>query len=136
MVKVEIVLDNSRIFLFPASVALGSETNAIPPDDTTVRGEVVLTSEEYVRIGPVRVVWEVARELKGKNTWEKRDVLARFESEVIMDDSYLEQGETRYVLLSEIKILLIIPVTCSHSKSPPSSLQQPKQLSIGHHIPS
>lgn len=95
MVKVDIVLDHSRIFLFPASVALGSETNVIPPDDTTVRGEVVITTEEYVRIGPVRVVWEVARELKGTNLSGKRDVLARFESEVTMDDSYLEQGETR-----------------------------------------
>jgi hypothetical protein len=46
MVKVDIVLDHSRIFLFPASVALGSETNVIPPDDTTVRGEVVITTQE------------------------------------------------------------------------------------------
>jgi len=95
MVKVDIVLDHSRIFLFPASVALGSETNVIPPDDTTVRGEVVITTEEYTLIGPVRVVWEVARELKGRNSRGKRDVLARFESEVTMYDSYLEQGETR-----------------------------------------
>jgi hypothetical protein len=95
MVKVEIVLDNSRIFLFPASVALGSETDVIPPDDTTVRGEVVLSSEDRVRIGPVRVVWEVARELRGKGIWGQRDVLARFESEVTMDDAYLEQGTTR-----------------------------------------
>lgn len=95
MVKVDIVLDNTRIFLFPASVALGSETNVIPPDDTTVRGEVVLTSEEQVRIGPVRVVWEVARELKSGNSWGNRDVLARLESEVSMDDSYLGQGTTR-----------------------------------------
>ena len=95
MVKVDIVLDHSRIFLFPPSVALGSETNVIPPDDTTVRGEVVITTEEYTRIGPVRVVWEVARELKGKHSWGKRDVLARFESEITTDDSFLDQGETR-----------------------------------------
>jgi len=95
MVKVDIVLDNSRIFLFPASVALGSETNVIPPDDTTVRGEIVISSEEPTRVGPVRVVWEVARESKGINTWGKREVLARFESEVTTDDTYLEKGTTR-----------------------------------------
>lgn len=95
MVKVEIVLDHSRIFLFPTSVALGSETNVIPPDDTTVPGEIVITAEEQTRIGPVRVVWEVAKESKGKNGWGKRDVLARFESEVTTDDTSLEHGTTR-----------------------------------------
>jgi hypothetical protein len=97
MVKVDIVLDNARIFLFPASVPLASGSSHIaPPDDTTVRGEIVISSEDRVRIGPVRVVWEVARELKGKEgSWGKRDVLARFESEVTTDDLWLERGDTR-----------------------------------------
>ena len=97
MVKVDIVLDNARIFLFPASVPLASGSRHIaPPDDTTVRGEVVISSQDKVRIGPVRVVWEVARESKGREgTWGKRDVLARFESEVTTDDIWLESVETR-----------------------------------------
>lgn len=99
MIKVDIALDNSRIFLFPASVQPtpgdGDDNTPIPPDDTTVRGEVVISSDRKVRIGPVRVVWEVARELKKAGNWAKRDVLARFESEVTDDDAWIEQGSTR-----------------------------------------
>lgn len=100
MIKVDIALDNSRIFLFPASVlpTPGDDDNhtPVPPDDTTVRGEVVISSDRKVRIGPVRVVWEVARELKAKGDgWCGRDVLARFESEVTADDAWIEAGSTR-----------------------------------------
>jgi hypothetical protein len=99
MVKVDIILDNSRIFLFPASVAPtpGENDNApVPPDDTTVRGVVAITSDHRARIGPVRLVWEVARELRAEDaTWGKRDVLAKFESQVTEDDSWAESGITR-----------------------------------------
>jgi hypothetical protein len=100
MVKIDINLDNARIFLFPASVPQTpgdrSEDNVVPADDTTIRGEVVISSEERARIGPIRVVWEVARELREKNmSWGKRDVLARFESEVTTDDIWVGEGLTR-----------------------------------------
>jgi hypothetical protein len=99
MVKVNIVLDDARIFLFPASVAPtpGDNDDApAPPDDTKVRGEIVLSSDEQARVGPIRVVWEVARESKKKDaTWGKREVLARFESEVTSDDTLIQIGDTR-----------------------------------------
>jgi hypothetical protein len=99
MVKVAILLDNSRIFLFPASVALipgDSDSSPAPPDDTTVRGVVNISTETRARIGPVRVVWEVARELKTQTgSLGKRDVLAAFQSQVTEDDTWLESGTTR-----------------------------------------
>lgn len=69
-----------------------------PPADTTVRGEVVISTDKAVQIGPVRIVWEVARELKTRSgEWGARDVLARFESEVTTDDTRVEAGSTRWV---------------------------------------
>lgn len=102
MIKVDIALDNSRIFLFPSSVQPtpgdSDDHTPIPPDDTTVRGEVVISSDKTARIGPVRVVWEVARELKANaDKWGRRDVLARFESEVTSEDAWVEAGSTRSV---------------------------------------
>jgi hypothetical protein len=85
----------SRTLVHPQEGEGGADANAgePPADETIIQGEVVANADIGMRVGPMRVLWEVAMEQRDENgEWGERIVLHTIALDTPEEDRWLKEG--------------------------------------------